>query len=984
MKKNLAYQRRNRAQNICLVISPVVLCSLLAVLQLVINNAFNTRDNNCGCKCLECEVGPNDSPSDAWWGMDLPGAVGDWHKASDGSPCPMRTPGSMCRAWDDNECGIQYSEGGQAGFCAIKNPATWPSMLMLPSKTNLTAEEEDESAEFDKGGEPDDVARILVTGGQDSGLYDHLLYPFPAGPRPALVPEVAWVAQSLSKMALGTTQEGLIVYQYDPAYLDNEVYVLNGNCSSEAAQAMNLTAFSETTGMDFKCLNASADTRPSSDALEADLFCTFRGAKCEKRGSFVGGYDFRDSAPKGGLKVDIWQEDVNFFSGGRGGPPANERLNRMVNMASQSYVQSSLGQDYGVYLEGVREMPKAQSRLTLSFSSLLGVIFYMWLLQSMLPIVMVTLVDEQEQRVRLMMKLQGLRDGVYWTVTYLYHLAIFCTFSVLLLVFGGPVLKAANQELHFFTINDTGILIITFFLYGNIQIAFGFVIAKLFRTRKAASSSASGLVFGMTLMCGVLFDRLIEEDKWFLPVLEIVPVIGLYRALYELGAYAFIGAYKNGVGMTFSSLSDADNGMLEVWIIWLVQWPILMALNYYLDQVLDLGTGITRHPLFFLEPFGFTPPSRRKSGALVATAKMEEANQKALVLESEDVRQERQRVQAMMQGRDSGGKAAAIVVSNLRKVFPASNGNPDKVACRQLSLGIHAGECFGLLGPNGAGKSTSINMMTGFLEPTEGEIFIEGLDLRVSMKEVYSIMGVCPQDNLLWPTLTAEEHLRFYGRLKNLSGAALEEAVAAKLKDVNLTAAAKKQVHTYSGGMKRRLSVAISIIGDPLVVYLDEPSTGLDPASRRLLWDVVKKTKRERAVVLTTHSMEEAEVLCDRLGIFVGGEMACLGGPRELVATHGGYLVFTLSVEPQDIDQAKAFVLTEVDAQAKLSYELAGTLRFEIPRVSEEREGALMVKVFAAMERLRDLMTVRDWGLAHATLEEVFIGFARQAIAKSN
>ena len=985
MKKNLAYQRRNRSQNICLVISPVLLCSLLAVLQLVINNAFNTRDNNCGCKCLECEVGPNDTPSQAWWGMDLPEAIGTWHVASDDSPCPTRTPMDMCRKWDDNECGMQYSEGSQAGFCAIKNPATWPSMIMLPIKVNLT-EEEEKGDEFERatGGEPADVARILVTGGQDSGLYDHLLYPFPAGPRPALVPEEAWVAQSLSKMSLGTTQEGLIVYQYDPAYLDSEVYVLNDNCSSEAAQAVNLTAFSETTGMDFKCHNTSTDTRPNSDALEADLFCTFRGAKCDNRGSFVGGYDFRDSAPKGGLKVDIWQEDRNFFEGGRGGPPANERVNRMVNMASQSYVQSSLGQDYGVYMEGVREMPKAQSRLTLSFSSLLGVLFYMWLLQSMLPIVMVTLVDEQEQRVRLMMKLQGLRDGVYWTVTYLYHLAIFVTFSVLLLLFGGPVLKAANQELHFFTINNTWILIITFFLYGNIQIAFGFVLAKLFRTRRAASSSASTYVFGMTLMCGVLFDRLIEEDKWFLTILEIVPVVGLYRSLYELGAYAFIGAYKNGVGMTFSSLSDSDNGMLEVWIIWLILWPILMALNYYLDQVLDLGTGIARHPLFFLEPFGYIPKSRRKSGALIGTAKREEANQKALVLESEDVRQERERVERMVNGKDSGGKTEAIVVSNLRKVFPGSNGNPDKVACRQLTLGIRAGECFGLLGPNGAGKSTSINMMTGFLEPTDGEIFIEGLDLRVSMKEVYSIMGVCPQDNLLWPTLTAEEHLRFYGRLKNLSGEALEEAVAAKLKDVNLTAAAKKQVQTYSGGMKRRLSVAISIIGDPLVVYLDEPSTGLDPASRRLLWDVVKKTKRDRAVVLTTHSMEEAEVLCDRLGIFVGGEMACLGGPRELVATHGGYLVFTLSVEPQNTDQAKAFVLTEVDAKARLSYELAGTLRFEIPRMSEEGEGALMVKVFAAMERLRDLMAVRDWGLAHATLEEVFVGFARQAIAKSN
>lgn len=985
-KKNLSYQSRNRGQNICLVISPVLLCSLLAVLQLVINNAFDSPDNRCGCKCLECEVKTNDVPGGPWWGMDLPAPPGTWHKATDDSPCPTRTPMDMCRDWDQNDCGIQYSEGGQAGFCEIANPATWPSMAMLPQKVNLTAEEEDKDREFDKGGSPETSARILVTGGGNGkgGLFDNLLYPFPAaGSKPAVVSDAVWAAQNLRKMALGTTQDGLIVYQYDPA-LDSAVYVMNDDCASVDAQALNLTRFSETTGQDFQCLNMTTETLPSSDTLEEKLFCSWRGAKCEQRESFVGGYDFRNSEPKGDLEVDIWQKDMNFIGGGRGGPPTNERLNRMVNMATQSYVQSSLGEEHGVYIEGIREMPKAASRLTLSFSSLLGVGFFMWLLQSMLPIVMIALVEEQEQRVRLMMKLQGLRDGVYWTVTYLYHLAIYCTFCALLLIFGGPILTAANQELHFFSINSTGILIITFFLYGNIQIAFGFVMAKLFRTRKAAASSANIWVFGTTLMCGVLFDRLIEEDKWFLPILEIIPPIGLYRSLYELGAYAFIGAYKNGVGMTFASLSDSENGLLEVWIIWLVQWPILMALNYYLDQVLDLGTGIARHPLFFLEPLGYVPTSQKKTGALIASAKKEEANQMALVLETEDVRQERQRVEGMMARKDSGARADAIVVSNLRKVFPGSGPNPDKVACRQLSLGIHSGECFGLLGPNGAGKSTTINMMTGFLEPTEGEIFIEGLDLQVSMKEIYSIMGVCPQDNLLWPTLTAEEHLRFYGRLKNLSGQALEEAVAAKLKDVNLTAAGKKQVHTYSGGMKRRLSVAISIIGDPLVVYLDEPSTGLDPASRRLLWDVVKKTKRERAVVLTTHSMEEAEVLCDRLGIFVGGEMACLGGPRQLVGAHGGYLVFTLSIEPDKIDQAKAFVLSEVDAQARLSYELAGTLRFEIPRDSEEGEGAMIVKVFGAMEKLGGLMTVRDWGLSHATLEEVFVGFARQAIAKSH
>ncbi|KAI0528659.1 hypothetical protein KFK09_001201 [Dendrobium nobile] len=131
--------------------------------------------------------------------------------------------------------------------------------------------------------------------------------------------------------------------------------------------------------------------------------------------------------------------------------------------------------------------------------------------------------------------------------------------------------------------------------------------------------------------------------------------------------------------------------------------------------------------------------------------------------------------------------------------------------------------------------------------------------------------------------LTGREHLLFYAHLKNLKGAALIQAVEESLQSVNLFhgGGSDKQVGKYSVGMKRRLSVAISLNGDPKVVYMDEPSTGLDPASRNNLWNVIKNAKKDRAIVLTTHSMEEAEVLCDRLGIFVTGSLQCIGNPKE-------------------------------------------------------------------------------------------------------
>ena len=191
--------------------------------------------------------------------------------------------------------------------------------------------------------------------------------------------------------------------------------------------------------------------------------------------------------------------------------------------------------------------------------------------------------------------------------------------------------------------------------------------------------------------------------------------------------------------------------------------------------------------------------------------------------------------------------------------------------------------------------------------------------------------------------------------------------------------------------MKRRLSVAIALIGVPFVAYLDEPSTGLDPSSRRLLWDVIKKAKKHTAIVLTTHSMEEAEALCDRLGIFVGGQLRCVGNPKarafihslpltlligqDLTARYGSYLQFSITSASGQEEKTASAIYTFCRT-ARPVYSLGGTQKFELPT-----EAVQLQDVFAYMEQLKNdaEIDILDWGVSNATLEEVFIKIANDA-----
>ncbi|KAM0864974.1 hypothetical protein ACQ4PT_043551 [Festuca glaucescens] len=508
-----------------------------------------------------------------------------------------------------------------------------------------------------------------------------------------------------------------------------------------------------------------------------------------------------------------------------------------------------------------------------------------------------------------------------------------------------------------------------FFVYINLQIAFAFFVASFFSSVKIATVIGYIYVFGSGLLGAFLFLFFIEDRTfsggWVL-VMEIVLGFSLYRGLYELGQYAFAGSATGSSGMMWGNLKDPVNGMCDILIIMTVEWALLLELAFYLDQMSSVG-GSVRNPLLL-----FRSSQKKHAPSLHKSSSAQQDSKVIVNMEKEDVAQERRLVEQLLMDRNAN---EAVICDNLRKMYPGRDGNPDKLAVRGLSLALPKGQCFGMLGPNGAGKTSFISMIVGLTRPTSGTAYAHGMDITMDMDDIYTNMGVCPQHDLLWETLTGKEHLFFYARLKNLKGAALVKAVDDSLKSVNLFhgGVGDKQVGMYSGGMKRRLSVAISLIGDPKVVYMDEPSTWLDPASRNNLWNIVKEAKRNCAIVLTTHSMEEAEVLCDRLGIFVDGEFQCIGNPKELKERYGGAYIFTVTTSPEQESEVDQLV-RHLSPSANKIYNLSGTQKFEL-----SKQEVRIADVFRAVEVVKSRFSIHAWGLVDTTLEYVFIKVAKGA-----
>lgn len=224
-----------------------------------------------------------------------------------------------------------------------------------------------------------------------------------------------------------------------------------------------------------------------------------------------------------------------------------------------------------------------------------------------------------------------------------------------------------------------------------------------------------------------------------------------------------------------------------------------------------------------------------------------------------------------------------IEIRELTKKYKGS----DEPAIRAISLDIFRNEIFGLLGPNGAGKTTTISILCGLFPPTKGSVMIDGLDIHADIKSIKKIIGVVPQDIALYPTLTARENLTFFGNMYGLRGKELKNKIDGYLAEFGLEKHANKIVSRYSGGMKRRVNLIAGLLHDPKVVFLDEPTVGIDVQSRIEILSYLKEiNKKGTTIIYTSHYMEEAENLCSRVAIIDRGNIISLGNPKDLVAEH--------------------------------------------------------------------------------------------------
>jgi ABC-2 type transport system ATP-binding protein len=297
----------------------------------------------------------------------------------------------------------------------------------------------------------------------------------------------------------------------------------------------------------------------------------------------------------------------------------------------------------------------------------------------------------------------------------------------------------------------------------------------------------------------------------------------------------------------------------------------------------------------------------------------------------------------------------------------------DITAVESLSFDIREGEVFSLLGPNGAGKSTTIGMLSALIQPTSGDARIGGLSVRERSAGLRKLFGIVPQEIALYEEMSGRDNLNFWGRLYGLRGRDLSSRVNAILERVGLSDRARSQVKTYSGGMKRRLNIAAGLVHGPRLVFMDEPTVGIDPQSRRAVLDLILDLKREGTTILyTTHYMAEAEELSDRVGIIDHGKLLAVGTCRELAEGVGGNEQLRVALAGRE----EGARLTErLRMLPGLTVENDGAnVTVTAPRV-----GQLIPKIVEAAAGVR--AALRDIQIREQNLETVFLAYTGRELA---
>ncbi|CAI2381584.1 unnamed protein product [Moneuplotes crassus] len=652
---------------------------------------------------------------------------------------------------------------------------------------------------------------------------------------------------------------------------------------------------------------------------------------------------------------------------------------------------------------GIQMMPSSPSftQEIMKMIHLLGGGLFPLSLCLLLPVFIYNIVLEKEQKLIEIMKMNGLRMYNYWIISFIIDMILYIITVIIFILFGRFVL-----QLSFFYETSYLVLCVFFLGWGICQISLGFFFSVFLNQAQTAS------IVGYLFSIWITLIAISLNITIFSPPKEMSWWLMLYPA-FPYTRFFFLIAVACGDEKCVGSFNDLSTEAIRCLSLMYAEAIIFMLAALYLHQVVPQTYGVPKHPLFLCRAMKCKKKVHIEEEFRRSVHEEENSQSdhpEELVNEDEDSKKEREEVYNL--DKDSYHKYP-LIIKDIRKVYPASNGRPPKVATKKFCLRIKKGEVFGLLGPNGAGKTTLISILTGLYRPDSGNAWVAGFNIRNDLEQIQLQMGVCPQFDILWSDLTVQEHLLFYARLKGIPPKEESEKVEEAMQGVLLEKFAKFKVSQLSGGMKRRLSVAISLVGDPKIVYLDEPSTGLDPENRRQLWDILSEIKTSKALMITTHSMEEADVLCQRIGIVTEGVLRCIGPQIKLKTEYNLYINChneedLIAQKDQELSgpldqnlyntreesktggfiQPSSNLMKTHDTVTKfsdLTFSTVKTFIFKLlPNVSLLQEfngnfifqipieGFDAIKLFSEMEKNKRSLQISDWGISQCSLEDVF------------
>ncbi|XP_035897988.1 ATP-binding cassette sub-family A member 3-like [Anopheles stephensi] len=548
---------------------------------------------------------------------------------------------------------------------------------------------------------------------------------------------------------------------------------------------------------------------------------------------------------------------------------------------------------------------------------------------------------EKEKQIKEAMKIMGLQNWVLWS-SWFVKCFVFTQISVILVVLFLKVPWYSTPNVSVLTYSDWGCIWLIFFVYGIAIITFSFMLSTLFS--KANSGGAVAAII------------------WFLAFAPYIIMVQDYRNLtvsQKLGsslllnsaigfAMRLVGVYEGTTqGVQWSTLfhdSDVDDiNIGQMLLMLLGDAAIYMLIALYIEQVFPGDFGLA-------QPWYFFVTKRFWCGERVAS---DEPAVRTAPSKTDDI------IEA-----EPKGRIPRIQIRELRKVY--SN---KKIAVEGLTFNMFEGQITALLGHNGAGKTTTMSMLTGMKRPSSGTAIIWGHDIRTEMKSVRMSLGYCPQHNILFDGLTVREHLYFYGRLKGLSKLQAQYEIDKYIKALELLDKADVRSSSLSGGMKRKLCVGIALCAGSRVVLCDEPTSGMDPAARRALWDLLIAEKTRRTMILSTHFMDEADMLGDRIAIMADGKLKAVGSSFFLKKKYGvGYRLICVKRSECDVER-----VTDVLRKHIPSIQVESNVGSELSYLLQEEHSRGFQTLLEDLEKQGEELKICDFGISLTTLEEVFM-----------